>query len=559
LEKGNHIGIYSKNRMEWFIAYLAASIQSYVIVPIYDTLGPDAVKYIANHADLSYIVCSGENYDKLLESAPDCPHLKIVVLMDQPTQKQIDRSNELGLNVVLLESAFNEPRNTLSPTPPHPDDLFCIMYTSGTTGVPKGVMLTHCNAVSAITCFEHCGINIDEHDIHLSYLPLAHIMEMMILLYTYSRGAQFGFWHGEIKELIDDIQTLRPTILVGVPRVFNRIYDKINAQLSSSSFLKKNLFQYGYNSKITNLKETGNDASPFWNKLIFSKLTQLIGGRVRLILSGSAPLAPNVQDFLRICFCCKVIQGYGLTETCAAATASDINDWKVGHVGPPLVGNEIKLVDVPEMNYISSKKPQKGEVCVRGNTVFKGYYKMADKTEEVIDKDGWFHTGDVGQWNANGTLSIIDRKKNIFKLAQGEYVAAEYLEAVYLRSKFVGQIFVYGNSFKNYLVAIVVPDEEVLIPFARHNNIQGDMVTLCKNEIIKRAIFSDIMSVANSAKLKGFEKIKNIYLEPEPWTTENGILTPTMKVKRNVLQQRYEAVIDQLYNEEIDENSHSKM
>jgi len=412
LDKGYHLGIYSKNRWEWFVTYIAAITQSIVVVPIYDTLGPDAVKYIVEHGDLSYVVCSGENFDKLLESAPDCPHLKIVILLDQVSPKQIEKAKSLGLTLFFFEDCLKEGKaKPVPPNPSNPDDLFCIMYTSGTTGVPKGVMLTNKNAMATITSFDNCGINITENDSHISYLPMAHIMELLIITYTFYCGAKFGFWHGNIKEVVDDIQALKPTILIGVPRVFNRIYDKINSTLESSNYLKRTLFQYGFQSKFNSLQELGNDSSPFWNRLVFSKIRQIIGGRVRLILSGSAPLSPIVQDFLKIVFCCKIVQGYGLTETCATATASDINDWKSGHCGPPLVANEIKLVDVSEMNYTSSKYPQQGEICVRGYTVFKGYYKMPDKTEEVIDKDGWFHTGDIGQWNENGTLSIIDRKK----------------------------------------------------------------------------------------------------------------------------------------------------
>jgi len=224
-----------------------------------------------------------------------------------------------------------------------------------------------------------------------------------------------------------------------------------------------------------------------------------------------------------------------------------------------MVSNEIKLVDVPEMNYSSSNKPQQGEICVRGYTIFKGYYKMPDKTEEVIDKDGWFHTGDIGQWNENGTLSIIDRKKNIFKLAQGEYVAVEFLENIYLRSKFISQIFVYGNSFQNHLIAIAVPDEEVLLPFARLNNIPGDMVVLCNNPIIKRVIFADLQAIGSQGKLKGFERIKNVFLVPTPWTTETGELTPTMKMKRNVMQQKYEKELDNLYKDDLEENTTPKL
>jgi len=274
-----------------------------------------------------------------------------------------------------------------------------------------------------------------------------------------------------------------------------------------------------------------------------------VGGRVRLILSGSAPLSPNVHDFLRVCFCCPVIQGYGLTETTAVLTMQDPNDVTSGHVGMPSVVVEVKLVDVPEMGYTSSTTPQRGEVCARGHSLFKGYYKMPEKTAEVLDRSGWFHTGDIGEWLPNGTLRIIDRKKNIFKLAQGEYVAAEYLETVYLRSPYVMQIFVYGDSFKNFLVAIAVPDPETVLPWAKGQGIKGDITEVCKDKRTKDLVFNSLAKVAQDAKLKGFERIKNIALEPQAWSIENGFLTPTMKVKRNELQKHYKDVVIQLYAE----------
>jgi len=329
---------------------------------------------------------------------------------------------------------------------------------------------------------------------------------------------------------------------------FNRIYDKIQGQLAQSA-ITRTLFNYAYNAKLTQLHSTGDESAPLWDRLVFSKMAALLGGRVRVIISGSAPLAPNVQDFLRICFMCKVIQGYGLTETNGVLSLTEPNDIRTGHVGGPAVTVEVKLVDVPDMNYTSSGKGriQQGEICTRGPVVFKGYYKMPEKTAEDVDRNGWFHTGDIGEWLPNGTLKIIDRKKNIFKLAQGEYVAAEYLETVYLRSTFVAQVFVYGDSFKNYLVAVVVPDPEVLLPWAQQQNIKGDLVSLCLNDKVKLMIYNSLVKVADKVKLKGFEKVKNIHLDPEPWSIENGLLTPTMKVKRGDLKNKYAEVINGLY------------
>jgi len=422
------------------------------------------------------------------------------------------------------------------------------MYTSGTTGVPKGVMLSNGNMVAAVANSYFAGFDINSNDCYVSYLPLAHIYEMLVMTVCLHFGASVGFFRGDVNLLVEDIQTLKPTLLFGVPRVFNRIYDKITSTLNAN-FTQRTLFNMAYNSKLSQIQSTGDDTAPVWNKLLFSKMAALLGGRVRLLVSGSAPLAPNVQDFLRVCFCCKVVQGYGLTETCAVGAASNIDDFTAGHVGAPSVSCEIKLVDVPEMGYTSATKPQRGEICIRGPIVFKGYYKMPEKTAEDLERNGWFHTGDVGEWQPNGVLKIIDRKKNIFKLAQGEYVAAEYLETVFIRSKLVAQIFVYGDSFKNYLVAVVVPDPDQLTQWAASQGIKGDLVTLCKDDRVKKHIYTSLEKVADRAKLKGFEHVKNIHVEPEAWTIDNNLLTPTMKAKRPELTKHYKPVLERLYAE----------
>jgi len=280
---------------------------------------------------------------------------------------------------------------------------------------------------------------------------------------------------------------------------------------------------------------------------LFSKTKARLGGRVRFILSGSAPLDPKLGEFLKICFCCSIIEGYGLTENAAGASISLLEDTQFGHIGPPLPHLEIKLVDVPEMSYSSKNKPQTGEVMLRGGSVFKGYFKDVEKTKEALEADGWFHTGDVGRWNENGTLSIIDRKKNIFKLAQGEYVAVEYLEGVFKRSKYVAQIWVYGSSFQRYLIAFVHPDQETVGLWAKEQGLQGDLKAWCNNSKVNKLILGDLERVAKEGKLHGFEFIKAVTLAPEPFTVEKDLMTPTFKLRRANLVKYYKKEIDEMY------------
>lgn len=540
------VGIYAINRPEWVATSIACTFQGLVYVPLYDTLGPDAAKYIVNHAELATVVCSAKTFPQLAKTAGECPTLKNVILMD-PLEPKMRSMLPQHVNLFswadILERGARTPRACV---PVQPTDLLVIMYTSGTTGNPKGVVLTHSNLMAAAAglCQE---TPFASDDVYLSYLPLAHIFEQAVLITGIYRGCRVGYWRGEVTLLLEDIQALKPTILIGVPRVFNRIYDRVMQQISEGGLIKRTLFSIAANAKKSAM-ENGGD-TPFWNRLVFQKIRDAMGGRVRAIYSGSAPLTPEVQEFLRIVAGVPVCQGYGLTETGAALTVQAYDDQlTAAHVGAPLACNEVKLVDVPEMGYISNAPAQRGEICVRGPNVFGGYYKEPEKTKEAIDDQGWFHTGDIGEWLPTGALKIIDRKKNIFKLAQGEYVAAEYLENLFQRSKYILQIFVYGDSFKTHLVGVIVPDPDVLLPWAKANGIAAaNMQLLVKNPRVQALIAQDLTALAVAAKLPHFMYIKNFYLEPDQWTVENNMLTPSMKLKRPQLKDRYLPEIEKLY------------
>ena len=273
------------------------------------------------------------------------------------------------------------------------------------------------------------------------------------------------------------------------------------------------------------------------------------------MICGSAPISANIKDFLRVALDVKFVEGYGLSETAAAATICHPEDVSNFHVGMPCMCCEIKLQDVPEMLYMSSNALPAGEVCVRGPCVFGGYYKMDDKTAEAIDGDGWFHTGDVGAWTRAGCLRIVDRKKNIFKLSQGEYVAAEKIETILARCPLIGQIFVYGDSFQAYLVGIAVPEAEEVMLWAKAEGAAGatsaEVIGGPDGPRLKAAIIAQMGAASKAAKLAGFEMIKKLYLEPEVWTVDNGMLTPTFKSKRNDLKKRYQKELDAMYAEGV--------
>lgn len=552
------IGIYGPNSIEWDLGDLACQMYSMISVPIYDTHGAEGCVYIINHADIETILCNGSKLRFLFDNAKNCEKMKRIVKVDapvEPSEKQEAKS--LGLDLLhILEVEQIGTNSPQEPKPGKPEDIFTICYTSGTTGTPKGAMLTNANMIAGLSAvqihYEEAGVEVSPDDCIISYLPLAHIYERIAQQFCFFNCIRIGFFRGDVKLLLDDIQELKPTIFPSVPRLLSRIYDKVMAQVSQSKF-KSWLFHKGLASKEADLNREIIKGDTFWDKVVFKKIKMLLGGRVRMVTTGAAPISGKVITFLRsVLGKCYVLEGYGQTECAAVATLTLAQETTSGHVGPPLSCNEIKLIDVPEKEFFS--KDGKGEICIRGPNVFKGYLKAPDKTEEALDEDGWLHTGDIGEWLPTGNLKIFDRVKHIFKLAQGEYVAPEKIENVYLRSPLVAQAFVHGDSLKSYVVAIIVPDQEVLEPWAQSKKIPGDFAQLCENEDVKKEILNDIILKGREAQLNSFEQVKAIYLHKEPFSVENGFLTPTFKTKRAVVQKTFKNKFQEL-NAEVDKSA----
>ncbi|KAI1713919.1 AMP-binding enzyme domain-containing protein [Ditylenchus destructor] len=552
------IGIYSRNRPEWIIVEQATYAYNNVLVPLYDTLGTDASAFIVNQTGIQVVFCDHTDKMKgLLDKKPECESLKYIVLigaLNIPNELH-EKSLVVGVELLTFDQFKEKEHDTSSgeelppESPPTSDDLCTICYTSGTTGTPKGVMLTHGNIIADCTTLDYFKYaDINNMDVMISFLPLAHMFERVAQTSIYMEGGSVGFYSGDIKHLADDIKTLQPTLMPVVPRVLNRIYDKVMAEASKSK-LKKFLMDSAIAVKKGEINSWVVRNNTLIDQIVFKKIRDGLGGRVKLLLTGSAPISEEVLTFIRCALGCFVVEGYGQTECVAACSITIEGDSTPGHVGVPSPCNAIKLVDVPELNYFAKDKA--GEVCIRGNNVFRGYYRMEEQTREVLDADGWLHTGDIGKWTDRGTLKIIDRKKHIFKLAQGEYVAPEKIENIYLRSKYVAQCFIYGESLKNYLVGIVVPDpetvpDEALLELSTEGS--RSLEDLCRNKRVKKFILDDMVSIGKSAGLLSFEQAKDVHLSPDPFTIENDLLTPTLKSKRPKLKARYQTEIDDMYD-----------
>ncbi|KAI3493400.1 hypothetical protein L1887_41789 [Cichorium endivia] len=557
IEKGARCGIYGINCTNWVVSMQACNAHGLHCVPLYDTLGAGAVKYIICHAEISIIFAEKSKISEVLKTFPDTgKYLKTLVSFSTVTNDQKLQAEKCGLEIYSWEE-FLQLSKQMKDRVELPlklrSDICTIMYTSGTTGEPKGVMITNQSILSILSGVNHHLDSMSEEfqvsDVFFSYLPLAHIFDRVIEELFISTGASIGFWRGDIKLLIDDLKELKPTVFCAVPRVLDRIYSGLVDKISSGGFLKHTLFNIAYTYKLHNMSRgyKHEEAAPRFDKIIFSKVKEGLGGKMRLILSGAAPLSPSVETFLRVVTCAHVLQGYGLTETCAGSFVAQPNVLSMsGTVGPPLPNVDVCLVSVPEMGYDALGTTPRGEILLRGSILFSGYYKRDDLTKEVLI-DGWFHTGDIGEWQPDGSMKIIDRKKNIFKLSQGEYVSVENLESIFSLVPSIDSIWVYGNSFESFLVAVVNPNKELLQQWAEENGVDGDFCGICENPKTNAYILGELTSIAKEKKLKGFEFVKAVHLDPVPFDMDRDLLTPTFKKKRAQFLKYYQNVVDGMY------------
>ncbi|XP_049722592.1 long-chain-fatty-acid--CoA ligase 1-like isoform X2 [Elephas maximus indicus] len=545
------IGIFAQNRPEWVIIEQGCFAYSMVVVPLYETLGSEAITYIVNKAELSLVfVDKVEKAKHLLDGVENklIPGLKIIVLMDSYGSDLVELGSKCGVEIISMKALQNLGRaNRQKPKPPAPEDIAVICFTSGTTGNPKGALVTHQNIISVCSAFvkiTETVLTLSASDTHISFLPLAHMYEQILKCIMLCHGAKIGFFQGDIRLLMDDLKVLQPTVFPVVPRLLNRMFDRIFGQANTT--LKRWLLDFASKRKEAELRSGIVRNNSLWDRLIFHKIQSSLGGKVRLMVTGAAPVSPTVLTFLRAALGCQFYEGYGQTECAAGCCLTVPGDWTAGHVGPPMPCSYVKLVDVEEMNYVAAQG--EGEVCVKGADVFKGYWKDPAKTAEALDKDGWLHTGDIGKWLPNGTLKIIDRKKHIFKLSQGEYIAPEKIENIYIRSEPVAQVFVHGESLQSFLIAIVVPDVETLCAWAQKRGLEGSFEELCRNKDVKKAILEDMVRLGKDSGLKPFEQIKDIALHRELFSVDNGLLTPTMKAKRPELRNYFRSQIEELYS-----------
>ena len=530
------IGVWSVNNVEWMLSIRGAERNNAIIVPMYDSLGATAIEYITRHSELEIAVVQADKMEAMAEvvemKVPTLRGCVSIGAVDPAVKKRIEKA---GLFVHTFDEMVQLGKaNPSKTTAPKPEDVSCIMYTSGTSGTPKGVVIHHRALVSGIASahdmIQQTKLGISEDDSLLSYMPLAHIFDRLMEEFSLSCGARIGYWQGNVKKLMDDVAAFKPTLFMAVPRILERVCDGVNAKLTEGSPVVRGLFNGAFALKRTmlNLGISHRASGLLTDSTVFAKIRNALGGQARFIVSGGAPLPAHVEEFCTVCLA-PVLQGYGLTESCAASFIMLPDPRMAKTVGPPLKSTEFRLESVPDLEYDALADPPKGEILLRSPMLFSGYFKDPEKTKECIDADGWFHTGDVGTLTDQGCLKIIDRVKNLFKLAQGEYIAVEYLEGIFSRSPNVEQIWVYGDSHHSFLVAVVVPKAS------------------SRGSISESDLLSQLQQTGKDAKLKGFEMIRAVSISDEEFTVDNDLLTPTFKPKRPQLKKRFAAELDRMY------------
>ncbi|KAK5832204.1 long chain acyl-CoA synthetase 9, chloroplastic-like [Gossypium arboreum] len=562
-KKGERVAIFADTREEWFIALQACFRRNVTVVTIYASLGEEALCHSLNETEVTTLICGAKELKKLVNLSGQLDKIKHVICMDDEIPTAASGRWAVTSFADVQRTGYENPVDADLPIAA---DVAVIMYTSGSTGLPKGVMLTHGNILATVAAVKTIIPGIGSKDVYLAYLPLAHILELAAEHLIVAVGGILGY--GSPLTLTDtsskikpgtkgDASVLAPTLMAAVPAILDRLRDGIRKKVDAKGGLSKKLFDLAYSRRLSAINGSWFGAwgleKYLWDLLIFKKVRAILGGRLRFLLSGGAPLSPDTQKVINICFGTPIGQGYGLTETCAGGTFSEVDDTSVGRVGAPLPCSFIKLVDWPEGGYLTSNSPMpRGEILIGGPNVTLGYFKNEEKTKESyrVDERGvrWFCTGDIGQFHSDGCLEIIDRKKDIVKLQHGEYVSLGKVETALSISPYVDNIMLHADPFHSFCVALVVVSQQMVEDWASKQGITfTDFADLCEKEETIKEVHSSLAQTAKKSRLEKFEIPAKIKLISSPWTPESGLVTAALKIKREAIRRAFSEDLAKLY------------
>lgn len=537
VEKEDRIAILSENRPEWAISDFGILKAGGINVPMFSTLTPAQVGYILNDSGAKIICVSTKSQlDKVFEIRDGVETLEQIILYDSSEEElpegviEFNEVCELGKEVDELNIDVNE------------EDIATIIYTSGTTGNPKGVMLTHTNFLSNYNACKSL-IDVSDSDVLLSFLPLSHVFERLGGHYVpIFSGAKIAYAESTFT-VAQNMQDVSPTVMLSVPRLYETMHDRVLRAVEAGSPLKQKIFHWGVSvgSAVSSAIQQGKKPSALLqlkqsiaDKLVFAKLKTATGGRLRFFVSGGAALPQSIAEFFHAAGI-LILEGYGLTETSPVISMNYPDKWKFGTVGAPVPGIEVNIAE-------------DGEILTRGPHVMKGYFNNEEATTEVINEDGWFHTGDIGVIDEGGFIKITDRKKNIIVLSNGKNVAPQPLESQLVQSPYIDQIMLVGNERKN-VAALIVPNFDALKTWAGENDVEAsDILEMLKTREVQQLIQQEIRE--RLSDFADFEQVRRFVLLEKEFSQEEDEMTPTLKLKRNIIMEKYADVIEGMYPEE---------
>ena len=533
VEKGDRVSILGNTRPEWTYFDFAALSIGATVVPIYQTNSPEECRYVLDNSDSKVVVVEdAEQLEKVRAVRDQLPQLEHIVLMTGSAEDAISMEDLAAKGTGGDDATWKTLYEAVTP-----EDICTFIYTSGTTGPPKGCIISHGNYRSMLDMVNETSV-IEEGDLAYLYLPLAHSFALLIQLGSFDLGTAIAYWERDPLKILPNLAELKPTYFPSVPRIFEKIYTAATSGMEKEGGLKKAIFDWSIKvgGKMREAERSGRKPGfllqrsyAFADKQVLSKIRNLFGGNIRLAVSGAAPINPEILRFFDAAGV-LVLEGWGMTETSTAATISKPEDFKVGTIGKPFPGCEVRIAD-------------DGEILVKGPNVFQGYHKNPEATAETI-VDGWLHTGDIGEIDSDGFIKITGRKKDIIITAGGKNITPANLEAEIKQHPLVSQCVVVGDR-RPYLVALVTLDPEEAVKYAQEHDLPEDPAQLAQNPDVKAAIEAHVERInQNFARV---EQVKKISILPHDLSQESGELTPTLKVKRAVVAQKHEDAIEQLY------------
>ncbi len=532
IQKGDRVSILGNTRPEWTYFDFAALSIGATVVPIYQTNSPEECRYVLENSDSKVVIVEdAEQLEKVRAVRDRLPQLEQIVLMTGEAEDALS-ADQLAARGSGSASRWEQLYEAVTP-----EDICTFIYTSGTTGPPKGCIISHGNYRAMLDMVKETSV-IEEGDVTYLYLPLAHSFALLIQLGSYDLGTTIAYWERDPLKILPNLAELKPSYFPSVPRIFEKIYTAATSAIEKEGGLKKKIFNWAIKTgeKMRETERAGRKPGfllqrqyDFADKKVLSKIRGLFGGNLRLAVSGAAPINPEILRFFDAAGV-LVLEGWGMTETSTAATISQPDDFKVGTIGKPFPGCEVKIAD-------------DGEILVKGPNVFQGYHKNPEATAETI-VDGWLHTGDIGEIDSEGFIKITGRKNDIIITAGGKNITPANLEAEIKQHPLVSQCVVVGDR-RPYLVALVTLDPEEAVKYAQENDLPEDPAQLAANPDVKADIEAHVEKInQNFARV---EQVKKIAILPQDLSQENGELTPTLKVKRAVVAQKHEGAIEQLY------------